>query len=217
MGSSAGLPVVSEDVESKVKSSSRPYPVLCEDTARVCVMWEDASSNSGVHGIVELWLSKAAVSGQAVAVPLTVDTGTQYNVVSCPVLKRLQLEFPDIDIVRPDYFSVGIPNQTTAQELGLTMAEYVMITSGADEPLRLGGIKFVVVDGTSDLLLLGHSTLIEDPGIDAAAILSSITSSDIPAAPWVKLTEINQTQLKVLIHSMQRMGISLNVMDLLLC
>ena len=81
----------------------------------------------------------------------------------------------------------------------------------------MGGIEFVVVDGTSDLLLLGHSTLIEDPGIDAAAILSSITSSDIPAAPWVKLTEINQTQLKVLIHSMQRMGISLNVMDLLLC
>ena len=46
----------------------------------------------------------------------------------------------------------------------------------------MGGIEFVVVDGTSDLLLLGHSTTIERSGIDVEALLSSTTSSDMLAA-----------------------------------
>lgn len=54
-----------------------------------------------------------------------------------------------------------------------------MITSGAAGPLRLGGIEFVAVNGTSDLPL-GHSTMMERLGIDVEAILSSSTSSDIP-------------------------------------
>ena len=64
-------------------------------------MSEDVSSKSGVHGIVELRLSTAAVSGLAVAVPFILDTGNQFNVISCAVLAKLQLKFPDIDIARP--------------------------------------------------------------------------------------------------------------------
>ena len=80
-----------------MKSSSRPSPVLREDTARVCVMSEDVSSKSGVHGIVELRLSTATVSGPAVAVPFILDTGSQFNVIRCGVLKKLQPKFPDMD------------------------------------------------------------------------------------------------------------------------
>ncbi|CAN0316715.1 unnamed protein product [Scytosiphon promiscuus] len=61
-------------------------------------------------------------------------------------------------------------NQTIAPVLGITKSIDVMITSGAAGPLRLGGIEFVVVNGTSDLLLLGHSTMIERLGIDVEAI-----------------------------------------------
>ncbi|CAN0421590.1 unnamed protein product, partial [Scytosiphon promiscuus] len=123
-------------------------------------------------------------------VPFILDTGSQFNVISCAVLEKLQLKFPDIDIVRRADFSVGMANQTTAPVLGITKAIDVMITSGAAGPLRLGGIEFVVVEGTSDLLLLGHSTMIERLGIDVEAILSSSTSSNIPAASWVQFKEI---------------------------
>ena len=44
--------------------------------------------------------------------------------------------------------------QTAAPVLGVTKAINVMITSGDAGPLRLGGIEFVVVDGTSDLVFL---------------------------------------------------------------
>ncbi|CAN0387489.1 unnamed protein product, partial [Laminaria digitata] len=134
--------------------------------------------------MVELRPSTAAVSDPAVAVPFILDTGSQYNVISCAVLEKLQLKFPGINIIRPANFSVGMADQTVAPVLGITKAIDVMITIGAAGPLRLGGIEFVVVNGISDLLLLGHSTMIERLGIDVEAILSSSTSSNIPAASW---------------------------------
>ena len=83
-------------------------------------------------------------------------------------------------------------NQTTAPVLGVTKAIDGMITSGVAGPLRLGRIEFVVVDGTSDLLLLGHSTMIERFGVDVEAILSLSASPDMPAASWVQFKEINK-------------------------
>ena len=65
-----------------------------------------------------------------------------------------------------------------------------LITSVAAGPIRLGGIEFVVVNGTSDLFLLGHSTMIERLGVDVEAILSPSTSSNIPEASWTQLEEI---------------------------
>ena len=56
--------------------------------------------------------------------------------------------------MRPADFSVGMTKQTAAPVLGVTKAINVMITSGDAGPLRLGGIEFVVVDGTSDLVFL---------------------------------------------------------------
>ena len=163
---SSVLPVVSEEGESEASCSSGTS-IFCEGATRVCAISEEASCKSGVHGIVELQLSTAAtVSGPTVAVPFILDTGSQYNVISIAVLNILQLKFPGIDIVRPANFSVGMANQTIAPVLGITMAIDVMITSGAAGPLRLGGIEFVVVNGTSDLLLLGHSTMIKRFGID---------------------------------------------------
>ena len=50
-------------------------------------------SKSGVHGIVELRLSTAAVSGPAAADPFILDTGSQFNGSSCAILKKLQLKF----------------------------------------------------------------------------------------------------------------------------
>ena len=78
----------------------------------------------------------------------------------------------------------------------------VMITSGAAGLLRLGGIELAVVDGTSDLLLLSHSTMIERFGVDVEAILSSSTSSDIPAASWVQFKEIKPNSTET-IYSLQ--------------
>ena len=63
----------------------------------MCVMSEYASSKSAVHGIVELRQSTAAVSGPAAADPFILDTGSQFNVIRCGVLKKLQPKFPDMD------------------------------------------------------------------------------------------------------------------------
>ena len=156
----------------------------------MCVMSEYASSKSAVHGIVELRQSTAAVSGPAVVVTFILDTCSQPNVVGCAVLKSLQLKFPDIDTVRPPDFPVGMANQTTAPPLGVTKAIDVMITSGAAGPLRLGGIEFVVLNRTSDLLRLVHSITIELLGVDVEATISSSSRSDMPSASWAQSKEI---------------------------
>ena len=51
---SSVLPVVSEEGESEASCSSGTsiLEVLCEGTARVCAISEEASCKSGVHGIV---------------------------------------------------------------------------------------------------------------------------------------------------------------------
>ena len=104
------FPTVSEEGESEVKSSSRSSPVSCESTVRVCAVSGDAAScKSGVRGTVKLRLSTTA-SGPAVAVPFILDIGSQYNVIGCAVLEKLQLKFPGTSIVRPANLSVGMAN-----------------------------------------------------------------------------------------------------------